>query len=150
MFGIERVLYRQMTEEWQARELLHVVQESTRGEHYKLVVFFTTARQTQVECVLYIRIEYVLYRIESVLYIRSARDARPANPYNTCNTCKAMGYLAIPAIPARSAIPVTSMPSQFYAELFVAMGLPVLEIHSRKNQRQRTKISDEFRDGMCM
>ena len=36
---------------------------------------------------------------------------------------------------------------QFYAELFVAMGIRVLEIHSRKNQRQRTQISDEFRDG---
>jgi ATP-dependent RNA helicase MSS116 len=27
------------------------------------------------------------------------------------------------------------------------MGLPVLEIHSRKSQSQRTRVSDAFRDG---
>ena len=35
----------------------------------------------------------------------------------------------------------TARLTQFYAELFGAMGVPVLEIHSRKSQSQRNKVS---------
>jgi len=35
----------------------------------------------------------------------------------------------------------TARLTQFYAELFGAMGLAVLEIHSRKSQSQRNKVS---------
>lgn len=33
----------------------------------------------------------------------------------------------------------------FYAQTFEVMGLPVLEMHSRKSQTQRDRISEEFR-----
>jgi hypothetical protein len=55
-----------MTKVWQARELLHVVRESTRGERYKLVVFFTTARQTQVLLTLFIL--RILFLLRIILY----------------------------------------------------------------------------------
>jgi ATP-dependent RNA helicase MSS116, mitochondrial len=42
---------------------------------------------------------------------------------------------------------VTARLTQFYSEFFDAMGLPVLEIHSRKSQSARTKASDAFRAG---
>eukprot|EP01116_Phalansterium_solitarium_P021289 TRINITY_DN6559_c0_g1_i1.p1 TRINITY_DN6559_c0_g1~~TRINITY_DN6559_c0_g1_i1.p1 ORF type:complete len:662 (-),score=187.74 TRINITY_DN6559_c0_g1_i1:493-2382(-) len=42
---------------------------------------------------------------------------------------------------------VTARITQFMAELFEAAGMPVLEIHSRKSQSQRTRASDEFRNG---
>ncbi|KAG5191011.1 P-loop containing nucleoside triphosphate hydrolase protein, partial [Tribonema minus] len=41
----------------------------------------------------------------------------------------------------------TARLTQFHAELCNAMGMPVLEIHSRKSQSQRTKVSDQFRNG---
>jgi len=41
----------------------------------------------------------------------------------------------------------TARLTQFYSELFMEMGIEVLEIHSRKSQSQRTKVSDKFRDG---
>ena len=69
----------------QAPELLGLVQEATQEPNYKVIVFFTTARLTQM-----------------------------------------------------------------YAELFQAMGLAVLEIHSRRSQSQRNKVSDQFRDGTNM
>ncbi|SPQ97983.1 ATP-dependent RNA helicase [Plasmodiophora brassicae] len=34
----------------------------------------------------------------------------------------------------------------FCAQLFTSIGLPVLEIHSRKSQAQRTKVSNQFRE----
>lgn len=40
---------------------------------------------------------------------------------------------------------VTARVTQFYCELFQAMGIPVLEMHSRKSQAQRTKAADQFR-----
>jgi ATP-dependent RNA helicase MSS116 len=39
----------------------------------------------------------------------------------------------------------TARLTQFYAELFNIMGIPVLEIHSRKSQSHRTKVSEAFR-----
>eukprot|EP00729_Bicosta_minor_P009051 gene9051-23845_t len=39
----------------------------------------------------------------------------------------------------------TARCTQFFAELFCAAGIPVLDIHSRKSQSQRTKASDQFR-----
>ena len=42
---------------------------------------------------------------------------------------------------------VTARLTQLYAELFNAMGIRVLEMHSRKSQPQRTRVADEFRDG---
>jgi ATP-dependent RNA helicase MSS116 len=36
---------------------------------------------------------------------------------------------------------------QFYSEVFEKMGIPVLEIHSRKSQGHRNKVSDTFRNG---
>ena len=42
---------------------------------------------------------------------------------------------------------MTARLTQFYSEFFDAMGLPVLEIHSRKSQSARTKASDAFRAG---
>lgn len=41
----------------------------------------------------------------------------------------------------------TAKLTQFYSELFEAMGRPVLEIHSRKSQSHRTRVSDTFRSG---
>jgi len=41
----------------------------------------------------------------------------------------------------------TARLTQFYAEVFNFMGVPVLEIHSRKSQGHRTKVSDQFRTG---
>ena len=42
---------------------------------------------------------------------------------------------------------VTARLTQLYAELFAAMGAPVLEMHSRKSQPQRTKAAEAFRNG---
>jgi ATP-dependent RNA helicase MSS116 len=44
----------------------------------------------------------------------------------------------------------TARYTQFMAELFQAMGVPVLEIHSRKNQGHRTRVSETFRTGSRM
>ena len=41
---------------------------------------------------------------------------------------------------------VTARLTGLHAELFKAMGFPVVEIHSRKSQSARTKASKEFRD----
>ena len=40
----------------------------------------------------------------------------------------------------------TARATQLAAELFVALGKPVTEIHSRKSQGHRTKAADQFRD----
>ena len=40
---------------------------------------------------------------------------------------------------------VTARQTQFMAELFTAMGVNVLETHSRKSQGHRTKVANEFR-----
>eukprot|EP00039_Didymoeca_costata_P002991 m.64366 g.64366 ORF g.64366 m.64366 type:complete len:612 (+) comp11644_c0_seq2:132-1967(+) len=40
----------------------------------------------------------------------------------------------------------TARLTQFYAELFNAMGYPTLEMHSRKNQSQREKVAEQFRN----
>jgi ATP-dependent RNA helicase MSS116 len=40
---------------------------------------------------------------------------------------------------------VSARGTQFHSELFNAMGIPVLEIHSRKSQAHRTRVSDQFR-----
>ena len=40
----------------------------------------------------------------------------------------------------------TARLTQLYAELFGGMGVRVLEIHSRKSQSQRNKVSDLFRE----
>jgi|EP00505_MAST-04D_sp_SCG-Rhode-Island_P000616 ATP-dependent RNA helicase MSS116, mitochondrial len=40
---------------------------------------------------------------------------------------------------------VTARLTQLNAELFNLLGIPVLEIHSRKSQSARTKVSDKFR-----
>ena len=47
---------------------------------------------------------------------------------------------------------VTARVTQFYCELFQAMGIPVLEMHSRKSQAQRTRAADQFRNskGACI
>ena len=42
---------------------------------------------------------------------------------------------------------VTARLTQLYAALFTAMGLPVLETHSKKTQNHRTKVSEQFRKG---
>jgi len=41
----------------------------------------------------------------------------------------------------------TARVTQVMAELFQGMGVPVLEIHSRKSQGHRTKVSEKFRTG---
>lgn len=41
----------------------------------------------------------------------------------------------------------TARITQFYCALFNAMGIPVLEMHSRKSQAQRTRAADQFRAG---
>ena len=41
----------------------------------------------------------------------------------------------------------TARITQFYCALFGAMGIPVLEMHSRKSQTQRTRAADQFRAG---
>lgn len=47
---------------------------------------------------------------------------------------------------------VTARVTQFYCELFQAMGISVLEMHSRKSQAARTKAADQFRTskGACI
>jgi ATP-dependent RNA helicase MSS116 len=40
---------------------------------------------------------------------------------------------------------VSARGTQFHSELFNAMGIPVLEIHSRKSQPHRTRTSEQFR-----
>ena len=42
---------------------------------------------------------------------------------------------------------VTARLTQLYSEAFGRLGMPVLEMHSRKSQAQRTKCADQFRDG---
>jgi len=42
---------------------------------------------------------------------------------------------------------VTARVTQYMAMLFNEMGMPVLDIHSRKSQAQRTRTSAEFRAG---
>ncbi len=42
---------------------------------------------------------------------------------------------------------VTARVTQFYCELFQALGVPVLEMHSRKSQPARTRAADAFRAG---
>ena len=42
----------------------------------------------------------------------------------------------------------TARATQLAAELFVALGKPVFEIHSRKSQGHRTKAADQFRDAV--
>ena len=42
----------------------------------------------------------------------------------------------------------TARATQLAAELFVALGKPVSEIHSRKSQGHRTKAADQFRDAV--
>lgn len=39
----------------------------------------------------------------------------------------------------------TARITQFYCALFNALGVPVLEMHSRKSQAQRTRAADQFR-----
>lgn len=39
----------------------------------------------------------------------------------------------------------TARTTQFFAELFCAAGMPIIDIHSRKSQSQRTKASEQFR-----
>ncbi len=39
----------------------------------------------------------------------------------------------------------TARATQLYSEAFELMGIPVLEMHSRKSQGHRTKMSNEFR-----
>jgi ATP-dependent RNA helicase MSS116 len=41
----------------------------------------------------------------------------------------------------------TARITQFYCALFGALGIPVLEMHSRKSQAQRTRAADQFRSG---
>lgn len=41
----------------------------------------------------------------------------------------------------------TARITQFYCALFGALGVPVLEMHSRKSQAQRTRAADQFRAG---
>lgn len=42
---------------------------------------------------------------------------------------------------------VTARLTGMYSDLFNAMGLPVVEMHSRKSQSARTKAADQFRGG---
>ena len=42
---------------------------------------------------------------------------------------------------------VTARLTQLYAELFQALGFPVLEMHSRKSQPHRTRVAETFRNG---
>ena len=42
---------------------------------------------------------------------------------------------------------VTARLTQLYAEAFALAGMPVLEMHSRRSQSQRTRVADQFRDG---
>lgn len=44
----------------------------------------------------------------------------------------------------------TARQTQFCSELFGAMGQPVLEIHSRKSQGHRNRVSDQFRSGKSL
>lgn len=44
----------------------------------------------------------------------------------------------------------TARQTQFCSELFEAMGRPVLEIHSRKSQGHRNKVSNKFRNGSSL
>ena len=41
----------------------------------------------------------------------------------------------------------TARLTQLYSEAFSLVGLPVLEMHSRRSQSQRTRVADQFRDG---
>ncbi len=40
---------------------------------------------------------------------------------------------------------VTARVTQFYCELFEAIGIQVFGMHSRKSQAQRTRAADQFR-----
>ena len=42
---------------------------------------------------------------------------------------------------------VTARLTQLYAEAFGLAGMPVLEMHSRKSQAQRTRCAEQFREG---
>ncbi|CDF39563.1 unnamed protein product [Chondrus crispus] len=44
----------------------------------------------------------------------------------------------------------TARQTQFSSELFAMANTPVLEIHSRKSQGHRTKVSDKFRNGKSL
>ena len=44
----------------------------------------------------------------------------------------------------------TARQTQLYSELLQMLGIRVLEIHSRKSQAQRNKVSDEFRMGSSL
>lgn len=65
-----------------------------------------------------------------------------------CHTCLQIRVLCMQIM----AFFVTARVTQFYCELFQAMGIPVLEMHSRKSQSQRTKAADQFRNskGACI
>ncbi len=41
----------------------------------------------------------------------------------------------------------TARMTQLYSETFQKMGMPILEMHSRKSQAVRTRMSEEFRAG---
>ena len=45
---------------------------------------------------------------------------------------------------------VTARLTQLYAELFAALGIQVLEMHSRKSQPVRTRTAERFRNGSAM
>ena len=68
---------------------------------------------------------------------------------NSHALCSPTESLSAAACPCHQVIAffVTARLTQFYSEFFDAMGLPVLEIHSRKSQSARTKASDAFRAG---
>lgn len=42
---------------------------------------------------------------------------------------------------------VTARLTQLYSELFVALGFPILEMHSRKSQPHRNRVADQFKNG---
>ena len=42
---------------------------------------------------------------------------------------------------------VTARVTQLYSELFVNLGWPILEMHSRKSQPHRTRTAEQFRNG---
>ena len=95
--------------ETQAAELLTLLRSLLRDPPFKIVVFFTTARLTQVQ---------------SHFNLPSSPQYSPLSP---------------PRLPLRF--------PQLYSEAFSLVGLPVLEMHSRRSQSQRTRVADQFRDG---
>ena len=110
--------------------------EARSDPDYKIIVFFPTARMTQVSQRKSIRERE---RERGCTHSRMNAHAHTHAHTHTHGHSDAF-FLSFFFL------------SQFYSELFNGLGMRVLEMHSRKSQTQRNKMADQFRTqtGLCM